>query len=126
MFRRIGLVLMSVRALSRANPNTRQLSADPCGSGLARESSGSVNLNVCWADVFAAMRRSDKPAMLLILRQLQAAGRLVQGPQMFTHLLEIGLAGGNFRSPRRLQQRPHLFIQVAGQRLQLLLARCAF
>ncbi|AYG07708.1 hypothetical protein D7M10_11660 [Pseudomonas fluorescens] len=34
----------------------------PCGSGLARESSGSVNINACWADVFAAMRRSDKPA----------------------------------------------------------------
>ena len=61
-----------------------------------------------------------------VLRQLQPTGRLVQGAQVFADLFEIGLAGGNFCSPRRLQQHPHLFIQIAGQRLQLLLAQGAF
>ncbi len=61
-----------------------------------------------------------------VLRQLQPASGLVQCAQMFANLLEIGLAGGDFRRARRLQQRPHLFIQVAGQRLQLFLAQGAF
>jgi len=29
------------------------IAAALCGSGLARESGGSVNVNICWADVFA-------------------------------------------------------------------------
>ena len=45
--------------------------AYPCGSGLARESGGSVNLNVCWADAFAS-----KPAPTFYLRCVEHFVRL--------------------------------------------------
>ncbi|MRJ39346.1 hypothetical protein FRT59_20545 [Pseudomonas haemolytica] len=39
----------------------------PCGSGLARESGGSANLTVCWADAFASKsnRRTAAPTFYL-------------------------------------------------------------
>ncbi|MRJ39470.1 hypothetical protein FRT59_21195 [Pseudomonas haemolytica] len=43
----------------------------PCGSGLARESGGSVNIYVCWADAFAS-----KPAPTFDLRCLEHFVRL--------------------------------------------------
>ncbi|MRJ23302.1 hypothetical protein FRT60_23690 [Pseudomonas haemolytica] len=42
-----------------------------CGSGLARESGGSVNINVCWADAFAS-----KPAPTFDLRYFEHFVRL--------------------------------------------------
>ena len=45
---------------------------------------------------------------------------------MLTHLLEVGLTRRNLISAGRIQQRPHLFIQVTGQGLQLFLAFGAF
>ena len=41
--------------------------AYPCGSGLARESGGSANLTVCWADAFASKsnRRTAAPTFYL-------------------------------------------------------------
>ncbi|MRJ21681.1 hypothetical protein FRT60_15270 [Pseudomonas haemolytica] len=45
--------------------------AYPSGSGLARESGGSVNIYVCWADAFAS-----KPAPTFDLRYLEHFVRL--------------------------------------------------
>ncbi|MRJ20935.1 hypothetical protein FRT60_11410 [Pseudomonas haemolytica] len=45
--------------------------AYPCGSGLARESGGSANINVGWADAFAS-----KPAPTFDLRCLEHFVRL--------------------------------------------------
>ncbi|QBZ91924.1 hypothetical protein EPZ47_25605 [Pseudomonas viciae] len=41
------------RSISRSNPRDKN-SHIPCGSGIARESAGSVNHNACLSDAFAS------------------------------------------------------------------------
>ena len=61
-----------------------------------------------------------------LLRELQAARRFMQCPQVLAHLLEVGFASGNLGGTGGIQQRPHLFIEFARKGLQLLLTLGAF